>query len=180
MQTVARDAKSRQDWLAQALKAVRRRRGLRPADVARLMGMPLRSYEHFEAGRGRLNRERVHQFASVLDADPYAILTAVEIGSPEFAVRCADNKLATIVTMALQDFDLAAGDAIAQLDAQTLTSGFERVLGSLAELAAERAGLAGAWLSERSGEAASADGPDRSGADPGAEDPRGSAPKGAD
>jgi transcriptional regulator with XRE-family HTH domain len=146
MPTAREDAKNRRRWLSQALKALRRRRGLRPADVARAMRMPLRSYEYFEAVEGRINLDRIHQFASVLNADPYAILVAMEIGSPEFAVRCADNKLVTILTMVLQDFDAATGDAMVQLDPQTLTAALTRLTASLSETAHQRAAAPSAWL----------------------------------
>ena len=51
---------------------------------------------YFEAGRGKINVDRIHQFARVLDVDPYAILAAVEIRSPGFAVACAEQKLMTL------------------------------------------------------------------------------------
>ena len=147
MPTAREDAQNRRRWLSQALKALRRRRGMKPADVAREMRMPLRSYEYFEAVQGRVNLDRIHQFASVLNVDPYAILMAMEIGSPEFAVRCADNKLATIITMVLQEFDAATGDALVQLDPHTLTASLTRLTTSLSELAHQRAAASSAWLS---------------------------------
>jgi transcriptional regulator with XRE-family HTH domain len=146
MGTATHEPEDRRGWLSQALKGLRRRRGLRPPDVARRMGMALRSFEHFEAGKGPLNIDRIHQYARALNADPHALLMALEIGSPAFAARCADNKLMTVVTMALQDFDAATGDAICQLDAQTLRSSFERLFGELSDLAKARAALAERWL----------------------------------
>jgi hypothetical protein len=110
------------------------------------MGMRPRTYEHFEAGKGPLYVDRIHCFARALGVDPHAILMALEIGSPDFALRCAENKLVTIIVMALQDFDEANGDAISQLDAQTLRSSFERLFNDLGELARARAALADTWL----------------------------------
>ncbi len=146
MGTAAHDPRMRPGWLAQALKTLRRRREIRQPEIAARMGMRPRTYEHFEAGKGPLNVDRIHDFARALNADPHAILLALEIGSPQFAVRCADNKLATIVVMALQDFDEANGDAISQLDAQTLRSGLERLFKDLGDLARARAALADTWL----------------------------------
>lgn len=147
------DDAARGETLAKALKAIRRRRGLRAAEAAQALGMPRRSYEHFEAGRGRLNLERVHLAADALDADPYAILAALEIGSPEFAARCADNKLMTIYMMALQDFDDIAGDDIAQLDPRTLIAAFTRLFDQLAQEARARAQALEDWRSGRRGPA---------------------------
>ena len=149
MAMATHDALARRGWLSQALKALRRRRGLRAEDVAREMRMPLRSFEYFEAGHGRLNLDRVHEFASVLNADPFAILLAMDMGSPNFAVRSADNKLVTILNIALQDFDAATGDAISQLDPQTLMASFAKLFDELASVARERAALADRRLADR-------------------------------
>lgn len=35
---------------------------MKPAEVADAMGMAKRSYEHFEAGKGKINLERIHRF----------------------------------------------------------------------------------------------------------------------
>lgn len=143
------DDAARGETLARALKAIRRRRGLRSADAAQALGMPLRSYEHFESGRGRLNLERIHSAADALDADPYAVVAALEIGSPEFAARCADNKLMTIYMMALQDFDDIAGDDIAHLDPRTLIAAFTLLFDQLAQEARARAQALEDWRSGR-------------------------------
>ena len=146
MGTAAHDIQKRPGWLSQALKGLRRRRKFLQPEVAGRMGLRPRTYEHFEAGKGPLYIDRIHAFARAISVDPHAILMALEIGSPEFAVRCAENKLVTIIVMALQDFDEANGDAIAQLDAQTLRSSFERLFKDLGELAQARAALSDPWL----------------------------------
>jgi transcriptional regulator with XRE-family HTH domain len=139
------DVPSRRTALARAIKALRRRRGLRAAEVAASLGIQLRSYENFEAGRGRLNVDRVHQVARILGADPYAILAAVDIGSAEFAVRCAENKLMAIFVRKLRDFDAASGDQIAQLDPAFLMASFTRMFVDLAQEASERQAMARTW-----------------------------------
>ncbi|MBG7614678.1 XRE family transcriptional regulator [Brevundimonas sp. BAL450] len=110
------------------------------------MNMAQRSYEHFEAGAGRVNLERIHRFAEATDSDPYAILASLALGSPEFALRCADNKLMTIVMVALQDFDRDHGALAASLDARTLINAFDRLFKDLGELAVQRDQDARAWL----------------------------------
>ena len=82
---------SQSETLSTALRLIRTHRRLRAADVAKSMNMALRSYEHFESGGGRINIERVHRFAEVTDSDPHAILAALALGSPAFALRCADT-----------------------------------------------------------------------------------------
>jgi transcriptional regulator with XRE-family HTH domain len=98
---------SRSEALGQALKSLRWLRGRRPGEMADLIGISRRSYEYFEAGRGPLNVDRVHRFAQILDVDPFAILAAMEIRSPQFAVRCAEHKLMTVMMVAVQEFDAA-------------------------------------------------------------------------
>jgi hypothetical protein len=129
---------------SKAVKALRRRRGMAKSVVADALGMPVRSYEYFESGRGRLNVLRVHEVARILQADPFALLIAVDIGSPDFAVRSIDNKLASILVMAVADFDAAAADHIPLLDPATLIGAFRKVFEGLASQARERA-AAGSW-----------------------------------
>jgi transcriptional regulator with XRE-family HTH domain len=145
MRGLKREATARQVYLSRALKAVRRRRGVRVADMAQAIGMPVRSYQHFEAGRSRINVERVHQIAEILDADAPAIFAAVELASPEFAVRAADNKLMTAILLSLKDFDARSGDQILHLDARTVMSAFDRTFEELAQVAKDRADAAGPW-----------------------------------
>lgn len=113
---------SHRQGLSAALKAVRRRRGRTAAEVAEAMGMPLRSYEHFEAGQGRFDFDKVRRFAEVLEADPFAILTAVQIAAPAFAARCADNKMMLALLIRLEEFQRELGETVADLDpALTMT-----------------------------------------------------------
>ena len=148
MEETRPEAPSRGEALAQALKSLRRLRGRRPGDMADAMGMPRRSYEYFEAGRGPLNVDRVHRFAQILDVDPFAILAAMEIRSPQFAVRCAEHKLMTVMMVAVQEFDATAGDDIGRLNAAAIISGLTRVFDALAKEAREGADFAERWMEE--------------------------------
>lgn len=122
--------------LSQVLKALRRLRGKRPAEVACAMGMPLRSYEHFEAGRGRLNLARLQAFAEATDTDGMAILASLILDSPDFAVRCADNKLMTVLMMTLGDFDARVGNGLSRLPPRAAIVAFERAFAALGDEAA--------------------------------------------
>ncbi len=134
------------------LKALRRLRGVRAAEMAAGLNMPLRSYEHFESGRGRLNVERIHQAAGLLDADPFAILAALELSSPEFAVRCADSKLMLILMLLLQDLDVRLQDKLEHLDAATLIEVLTRLFEELATIAEARAAAIAGLRARRGGE----------------------------
>ena len=135
--------------LSQALRAIRKHRGLRAAEVAEAMHMPLRTYEHFESGRGRVNLPYIHRFAQVTDSDPFAILASLSLGSSRFAWRCADNKLMMIMMMALQDYDELLGDRIAGQHPRTLIKAFTDAFRALAEHEAQRERIAAGWIQPR-------------------------------
>ena len=156
------DRTSQSATLSAALRLIRGRRGLKAAEVAARMGMALRSYEHFEAGGGRINLERIHRFAEATDSDPHAILAALALGSPEFALRCADNQLMTILMVALQEFDEEVGGLIVELEARTIINVFTGALKDLGLQAARRDTAASAWLEERLGRLSSPTDGDRS------------------
>lgn len=134
--------------LSAAIKAVRMHRGMKAAEVARAMNMPLRTYENFEGGHARMNLDYLHRFCAVTDSDPSAMLTAVAIGSAQFARRCADNKMMLILTIALQEFDRDMGDRIRHLEARELIAAFGGVFAKLEADSRGRDEAASAWLEE--------------------------------
>lgn len=135
--------------LSASLRLIRMHRRMRTVDVAEAMGMRPRTYELFEAGKGKVHHERIHRFARVTDSDPYAIFTAMALGSPEFALRAADNKLVEIIVVALQALDEDMGDGIAELDGRTIINTVTRAFKELALQAVRRDEAANAWLRQR-------------------------------
>lgn len=132
-----RDPMAKGPMLARTLRAVRTFRRRRLADVADELAIKKRTYEHFEGGFGPMNVERIHALAELLGVDPYSVLAAVEICSPDFAVRTAENKFMTMFYLQLQEFDERAGDGLALLDAYSLLEAFREMFGKL-EAEAER------------------------------------------
>jgi hypothetical protein len=116
------------------------------SEVARMMGMPPRSYEHLEAGTGRITYERVVAFAKATDSDPIAILASLSTGSTDFAIRCADNKLMSIMMIAVMELNDDLGADLTYLDAQTLVGGFTRLTHDLAKHVRKRETFAEEWL----------------------------------
>ncbi|WP_207825650.1 helix-turn-helix domain-containing protein [Brevundimonas pondensis] len=135
--------------LSASLRLIRMHRRMRTADVAEKMGMRPRTYELFEAGKGKVHHERIHRFARVTDSDPYAIFTAMAFGSPEFALRAADNKLVEILVVALHALDEDMGDGISELDGRTIINTVTRAFKELALQAVRRDEAANAWLKQR-------------------------------
>lgn len=135
--------------LSAALRLIRMHRRMRAVDVADAMGMRLRTYEMFEAGKGKVHHERIHRFAHVTDSDPYAIFCAMAFGSPEFALRAADNKLVEILVVAMHALDDDMGDGIAELDGRTIINAVTRAFRELAMQAVRRDEAARVWLQQR-------------------------------
>ena len=106
--------------LSQALKAVRRHRGMTPRETAQAMNMAPRTYQRFEAGDTRINLDHIHRFATATRSDPHAILMAVSISSPEHALRSCDNRLDTIVMIGVKNLDDALGDRLGELDTRAI------------------------------------------------------------
>lgn len=132
--------------LAAALKGIREDRRLRIADMARLMEMAPRSYEHFEAGRGPLDLDKLQTFAAVTDSDPFGILISVYLGIPQFAIRTADNKPMVVFMLALRDFQEDLGDDISLIEPRLFVGAFRRVFQDLAEHVRSRDLTAENWL----------------------------------
>ena len=130
------------ELLSAAVKAVRKHRGMTTAEVASAMNMALRTYERFESGATRLNLDHIHRFAAATNSDPYALILSVVIGS---ARRCADNKMATILTVAIQRFDQAIQDRLMDLDARTLITAITGMFDTLLD-GDETSEQAQAWL----------------------------------
>lgn len=126
--------------LSEALRLIRKRRGLRQVDVAKAMTLPIRTYQNFEAGRIHLDFEKIKAFATATESDPHAILAAVMIGSPAFALRSTENKLTSVLMTALRRFDERLGDDIARIEVGRLIKAFRKTFDELeAELAARDA-----------------------------------------
>jgi transcriptional regulator with XRE-family HTH domain len=144
-------SRSQNEILGAALRLIRLHRRMKPADVAKTMGIAKRTYEHFEAGKGSINLERIHRFAEATDSDPYAIIDCMALGSPEFAVRCADNKAMLAFRVVTQEFDEEVGDAIMELETSSIINAFTKTLKDLALQAVRRDAAAQDWLEQRLG-----------------------------
>jgi transcriptional regulator with XRE-family HTH domain len=124
--------------LSVILKALRRHRGLRSREVAKRMGLPSRTYQLFEAGRGRLNLERLQRFADATNTDAWAILASLAFGAPDFALQCAENKLMTAAMESARDFHREWSTDIARLDPRIVMHELDAAWRRLGEAARQR------------------------------------------
>ncbi len=131
--------------LSQALKAIRTHRAMTPKQTASAMNMAPRTYQRFEAGDTRVNLDHIHRFAAATRSDPQAILHAVAIGSPAYALRACDNQMSTILTVGVKNFNDLMGDRLQAFDSRTLAEAVIRMFEDLAGALAADAPAA-VWL----------------------------------
>jgi transcriptional regulator with XRE-family HTH domain len=137
--------------LTDSLRAIRKRRDKSAQEVADAMGMPLRTYQQFEAGRGPLTHERIFGFADATDCDPFALLLGAILQRPELALDCADTKFCLIMMMSLDNFLEDRGSDLLYLDPPNAAGGFERLFKELGAKLDERDRFFETWLADRRG-----------------------------
>jgi transcriptional regulator with XRE-family HTH domain len=137
--------------LSQAMREIRKRRGLSLIEVAQAMQMSRRTYEEFEGGRGRITHERIMAFANATNADPFALILAVDFRSAQFAIDCADTKLAYILISHLRDFWEAEAGDIPYLEPTNIIGAAERLFGDLADKLSDSDTFLRNWMDKRTG-----------------------------
>lgn len=143
--------RTRSKLLSRALRAVRAIRNVKPRDLAKALGLSLRGYQHFEAGGGQLNIDHVMAFSRAMDCDPIGVLTAVQIGKPEFAAWVAQNKAMIAFMITLQEFAEETGESMARLETTTWVSAYREMFKGLSEKARASTVQNDAWLAENAG-----------------------------
>ena len=129
-----------------AARAVRRARSMTAQQVATAMNLPLRTYEYFEAGAGRVNLDYVQRFAVATNCDPWSLLLGPALGSIEFARRTADVKLMLIFLIALGEFERTMEDRMLTLDPRALIEAFTETFRKLEAENRQRGEETETWL----------------------------------
>ncbi|WP_369059046.1 helix-turn-helix transcriptional regulator [Caulobacter sp. 73W] len=120
-------------------------------DVAERMGIPVRTYRSFELGKGPFTFEKIRRFAEATDSDAMGIVSSLIFGSPDMALRCMDNKAATVLAAAFRAFGEGAGDQLAVIDPGSLIRAFDQTFNDLTEHLKRRDKTAERWLEENVG-----------------------------
>lgn len=136
------------DLIAKALQSIRKSRRIKTSEVAAAMGLPVRTYEHFERGTGRISYSRIISFARATDSDPIAILSAMPMLSADFALNCADNKLMSIIVAALRRLDEELGVDIGYLNSSVLINAIDKLVSDLIAQVKGRDQSAERWMEE--------------------------------
>lgn len=136
------------ELLSTALKLIRKHRGLTAAEVAQALNMFIRTYENFENGRTRLNQDYVYRFCRVTDSDPYGVFLSIMLGNPQFALDCADNKLASVLLLALRENYARSPETLPAVQMRDAMAIFRQMFDRLSDETARREASASAWLEE--------------------------------
>lgn len=137
--------------LCTVFRTIKKKRNLTSREIAARMELPLRTYEQFESGSGRILLGQVQSFAQATDSDPFAILLAVMYRSPDFALHCADNKFPLIITMAMEQFAQDMGSDLTLLEPLNVITGCQRYLAELKKKIADDELTVLKWLSGKRG-----------------------------
>lgn len=142
----ARSVTRQSRLLTAILKSIRLERRMKAAEVAAAMGVALRTYEEFEAGRGRLDLEKVRLFGRATDSDAVAIALALLLGTRETALRAMGNKASTILWIALREFEEEIGDQMAVIPATHFLEAFRQAFDRLRDYLVKRDASTEHWL----------------------------------
>jgi transcriptional regulator with XRE-family HTH domain len=137
--------------LTESLRAIRKRRDMSAKEVAARMGMPLRTYQQFEAGRGPLTHERIFAFADATNCDPFALILGAILQRSNLALDCADTKFCMIMMITLENFIDERESDIIYLDPPNIAGGFERLFREFSAKLDERDRFFENWFADRRG-----------------------------
>jgi hypothetical protein len=102
------------------------------------MGVSLRTYQDFEAGRREFDFNKVRLFAKATRSDAVAILLAIYFGWPELAVLLIDNKMASAFFIVMRDLFTEVGPRLSRVPSALLVSGFRFIRDEVLKLFARQ------------------------------------------
>lgn len=146
--SASEDLARQRELLSTTLKLIRGVRRLSAREVADAMGMKLRTYYSFEAGQGPLDIAKIYRFALATDSDPAGIMDTLQLGDPAYALRCMDNKAASIQLASFRRFNDRVGDRMTHIGPSIWIEAFKRPFDSAEEYLEKRDQSTERWLEE--------------------------------
>jgi transcriptional regulator with XRE-family HTH domain len=113
--------------LSKIIKLLRKERHMTAAEVAVGMGVSLRTYQDFEAGRRGYDFDKIRRFAKATRADATSIHLGVQYSWPELPVLMMDNKMATAFYILTRDLHKEVGPRLSRVPPGLLVSGFQQI-----------------------------------------------------
>lgn len=120
--------------LSKILKLVRKERHMTAAEVAAGMGVCLRTYQDFEAGRREYDFDKVRLFAKATRCDASSIHLGVQYNWPELPILMIDNKMATAFFILTRDLHAEVGPRLSRVPPGLLVTGFQQIGGEIRKL----------------------------------------------
>jgi transcriptional regulator with XRE-family HTH domain len=124
--------------LSQIVRSIRKERHMTGAQTAAAMGVSLRTYQDFEAGRRAFDFDKIRLFAKATRSDAVGILLAIHYGWPELAILLMDNKLATAFFILMRDLFAEVGPRLSRVPSALLVSGFRFIRDEVLKLFARQ------------------------------------------
>ncbi|WP_275052052.1 helix-turn-helix transcriptional regulator [Caulobacter sp. SSI4214] len=132
---------------------LRKERRMTAAEVAAGMGIAVRTYQDFEAGKGDLDLNKILLFATATGTDAVSIILALLFRDPDLARQSMDNKLPTTFWISFREFRDDVGEQLNVVPPALLLEGFRRVYEEIRLYLRKRADSAEDWLERAIAEA---------------------------
>lgn len=113
--------------LSRIVRSVRRERRMTSAEVAGGMGVALRTFQDFEAGRRGYDFDKVRLFARATRCDATSIHLGVQYNWPELPILLMDNKMAAAFFILMRDLHEEVGPRLSRVPPSLLVSGFRQI-----------------------------------------------------
>jgi transcriptional regulator with XRE-family HTH domain len=146
--SASEDLARQRELLSTTLKLIRGLRRMSAREVADAMGLKLRTYYSFEAGQGPLDIAKIYRFALATDSDPAGIMDTLQLGDPAYALRCMDNKAASIQLASFRRFNDRVGDRMTHIGPSIWIEAFKRPFDSAEDYLEKRDQSTERWLEE--------------------------------
>ena len=114
------------------------------------MGMAKRNYEYFEEGKRSLSLERIEAFALATESDALGLILAIQFEDPDFAVRVAGNRAASVFAVELREFHAKIGEGMAKMEVSMLFTRYQALFSQLANDLERSKTRAEAWRARQS------------------------------
>jgi transcriptional regulator with XRE-family HTH domain len=132
--------------LSRILKLVRKERRLTGQEVADGMGIALRTYQDFEAGRGELDLRKLRLFSRATRSDPVSLLLALFFKRPDVALFTLDSKLPMTFWIAFFELLAKVGARLNIVPPGLVLSGMRRMTEEIDEYLVRHAASAESYL----------------------------------
>jgi transcriptional regulator with XRE-family HTH domain len=132
--------------LSVTLKEIKKERRLSSIEIAMGMGIALRTYQDFEAGKGDFDLWKIRRFAKATRSDAIGIVLAVMYGNPKIAIAVMRSKFLMTGWLGFMELWRTLGDRIHLIPAAQVLLGMRKTGEFLQQFLDRRAASFEHWL----------------------------------